>query len=109
MKYAIIEIGGKQVWVEPEKYYKVDFLDLNYASTRSIFLNRILILKDDKNFKIGSPYLENTMVQAKILEQFKDSKLLIYKIKSKKKMRRKQGHRQKLNKLKIKEFVTPKI
>ena len=105
MKYAIVEIGGKQVWFEPKKQYKIDFLRFN--NNRSVLLHRILILNNEKNFQIGNPYIENIAVRAKILEQFRDSKLLIYKVKSKKKVRKKQGHRQKLNKLKIEDFLIP--
>ena len=105
MKYAIVEIGGRQVWLEPNKHYKVDHLNFNSEQDDNIFLHRILILKDEKDFQIGSPYLKNIVVRAKVLEEFRDSKLLIYKIKSKKKMRKKQGHRQKLNKLEIENFL----
>ena len=65
MKYAIIEIGGKQLWVEPEKYYQVNFI--NVAENTTINLNKILLINDEGNIKLGEPYLENTSLEAKVL------------------------------------------
>mgnify|MGYP001799995777 CR=1 FL=1 len=99
MKYAIIEIGGKQLWVEPEKYYQVNFI--NVAENTTINLNKILLINDEGNIKLGEPYLENTSLEAKVLSHMRGPKLLVYKMRPKKKTRKKQGHRQKLSKLLI--------
>lgn len=99
MKYAIIEISGKQFWVETGKYY--DFNRIPTELGKDIRLNRVLLLNHDGNVLIGQPYLENVKVQGKILEHFRNKKTIVYKMHSKKKTRRKQGHRQQLTRVLI--------
>lgn len=99
MEYAIVEIGGKQIWVEPEKYYQVNFI--NVAENTTINLNRVLLVNKDGNVQLGEPYLENSYLEANVLSHLRGPKILVYKMKPKKKTRKKQGHRQKLSKIYI--------
>jgi len=99
MKYAIIEISGKQFWVETGKFY--DFNRVPTELGKEIILNRILLVNNDGEVLIGQPYLENVKVQGKILEHLRGKKKIIYKMRSKKKTRRKQGHRQELTRVLI--------
>jgi len=92
MKYAIIEISGRQFWIEVGKYY-----DLNRIPTElgnNIILNRILLLNNEGVLFIGKPYLENIEIKGKVIEHLKNNKVISYKMKRKKKTRKKQGHRQ---------------
>lgn len=99
MKYAIIEIGGKQLLIEPQKYYQVNFINVEENTT--INLNRVLLINNDGDIQLGEPYLENTSLKATVQGHLKGPKLLVYKMRPKKKTRKKQGHRQKLSKLYI--------
>ena len=99
MKYAIIEISGKQFWVEKGKYY--DFNKIPIELGKEIILNRILLFNDEGNVSIGQPYLKNVKIQGKILQHLRGKKTIIYKMRSKKKTRRKQGHRQELTRVLI--------
>ena len=99
MEYAIVEIGGKQIWVEPEKYYQVNFI--NVAENTTINLNRILLINKDGEVQLGEPYLKNSHLEANVLNHLRGPKILVYKMKPKKKTRKKQGHRQKLSKIYI--------
>ena len=99
MKYAIVEISGRQFWIEEGKYY-----DLNRIPTelgKEITLNRILLLNDGKEIFVGKPYLEGVIVKGKILEHLRDQKKIVYKMRPKKKTRKKQGHRQELTRVLI--------
>jgi large subunit ribosomal protein L21 len=100
MKYAIIEVSGKQFWIEIGKYY-----DLNHIPTktidRSIIFNRILLVNDGTKIAIGHPYLKNGRITGKILEHRLGTKILIYKMRPKKKTRKKSGHRQLLTRVLI--------
>lgn len=103
MKYAIVEISGRQFWVEKGKYY-----DLNRIPTelgKEITLNRILLLNDGKKILIGQPYVEDVTVKGRILEHLRDQKKIVYKMKPKKKTRKKQGHRQELTRVLIEDIV----
>jgi|TARA_B110000971_G_scaffold204413_1_gene225848 large subunit ribosomal protein L21 len=97
MEYAIIEIGGHQVWVEVGQYFITNRIATKVGT--KIALNRVLLINKDGDVKFGSPYLENSNVQGEIIEHLRGSKLIVYKMKSKKKYRRKKGHRQQMTKL----------
>lgn len=99
MKYAIIEISGKQFWVEIGKFYDIN--KIKNCDGKLVSLNRVLLIKDKNNICIGQPYLKNVEIIGQVLEQFKSKKKIIYKMQSKKKTRRKQGYRQNLTRLLI--------
>ena len=102
MKYAIVEISGRQFWVETGKYY-----DLNRIPTKTgaeIILNRVLLVNNDGNVLIGQPYLKQVKIQGKILEHLRSRKTIIYKMRPKKKTRKKQGHRQELTRVLIEKI-----
>jgi large subunit ribosomal protein L21 len=104
MKYAIIEISGRQFWIEEGKYY--DFNRIPAELGKQISLNRILLVNNDGNIFIGTPYLENIKIKATILEHLRGKKTIVYKMRPKKKTRRKQGHRQELTRVLIQEVIT---
>lgn len=99
MKYAIVEISGKQFWVETGKYY--DFNKIPTELGKEIILNRVLLFNNQGTLFIGQPYLENVKIQGKIIQHFRGKKKIIYKMRSKKKTRRKQGYRQDLTRVLI--------
>ena len=102
MKYAIVEISGRQFWIETGKYY-----DLNRIPTelgKEITLNRVLLVNNDGELLIGKPYLESVKVKGKILEHLRGKKTIVYKMRPKKKTRKKQGHRQELTRVLIEDI-----
>nr|YP_009392404.1 ribosomal protein L21 [Caloglossa monosticha]ARW60966.1 ribosomal protein L21 [Caloglossa monosticha] len=103
MNYAIVEVGGKQIWIEVGKFYDLNYIQGNPGDV--VELNRILFMCKDNSFKIGTPFLQSNLVKAKILKHFRGRKLNIFKIKSKKNFRCKKGHRQKLTRLLVQTIV----
>lgn len=102
MKYAIVEISGRQFWIEQGKYY-----DLNRIRTelgKQIVFNRVLLINSNNDLLIGKPYVKSVVIRGKILAHFRGKKLIIYKMRSKKKTRKKQGHRQELTRVLIKDI-----
>lgn len=104
MKYAVIEIGGKQMIVEEGKYYSINRLSQKIGSLLS--LNRVLLCNDQGNRIIGYPYAENVQVLATVLEHNRGSKITVFKMKPKKKYRLTQGHRQAQTKIMIDKIET---
>jgi large subunit ribosomal protein L21 len=99
MKYAIVEISGRQFWIETGKYY-----DLNRIPTelgQEITLNRVLLVNNNGEILIGKPYLKSVKIQGKVLEHLRGRKTVVYKMRPKKKTRKKQGHRQELTRVLI--------
>lgn len=103
MKYAIVEISGRQFWIETGKYY--DFNRIPIKLNKQITLNRVLLLNDEGNILIGQPYLESVKIKGKILEHLKGKKTIVYKMRPKKKTRKKQGHRQELTRVFIEDII----
>ena len=103
MKYAIVEISGRQFWIEKGKYY--DFNRIPTELGKEISLNRILLLNNEGDVQIGKPYLENVQIKGKILEHLRGKKTIVYKMRPKKKTRRKQGHRQEITRVLIEDIV----
>ena len=103
MQYAIIEISGKQFWVEVGKFYNFNRIPCKLG--KRIILNRVLLLNNEGKVLIGQPFLNNVKIQGKILQHLRDKKKIIYKMKSKKKTRRKQGHRQQLTQILIENIA----
>ena len=104
MKYAIVEVSGRQFWIETGKYY--DFNRIHTDSGKQIIINRVLLVNAEGQLSIGKPYLEDIKVTGKILEHFRGKKTLIYKMRPKKKTRKKQGHRQELTRVLIENIIT---
>ena len=102
MKYAIVEISGRQFWIEPGKYY-----DLNRIPTelgKEIILNRVLLINNNGELLIGKPYVKSVTIKGKILKHLRSRKTIVYKMRPKKKTRKKQGHRQDLTRVLIQEI-----
>lgn len=102
MKYAIVEISGRQFWIEIGKYY--DFNRIPVELGKQIKLNRILLLNNDGDILIGKPYLDSVSIKGKILDHLRGKKTIVYKMRPKKKTRKKQGHRQELTRVLIEDI-----
>nr|YP_010198901.1 ribosomal protein L21 [Hydropuntia urvillei]UAD88350.1 ribosomal protein L21 [Hydropuntia urvillei] len=103
MTYAIIEADGKQIWIEPGKYY-----DLNYIPGQPgdyIKFNKVLLLKQKNFIYLGKPCIESVVVKAKILKHLKGKKITVLKTKPKKNSKKKMGYRQLLTRLLVEEFL----
>jgi len=103
MQYAIIEISGKQFWVEVGKFYNFNRIPCKLG--KRIILNRVLLLNNEGKILIGQPFLNNVKIQGRILQHLQDKKKIIYKMRSKKKTRSKQGHRQELTQILIESIA----
>ena len=102
--FAILETGGKQYKVAEGDVIEVELIDDGkITDDKKVNFDSVLLIKDN-DLHVGQPYVENGLVQAKILEQFKDSKVIIFKKKSKKGYKRTRGHRQVLHRIEIEKI-----
>nr|QFK69602.1 ribosomal protein L21 [Pogonatum inflexum] len=96
--YAIIETGGEQLRVEPGRFYNIRHFALLkpkfLGSNTKILIYRVLMIHHKSVISIGHPWLEGAIVKGRILHSHLENKITIYKMNSKKKTRRKLGHRQ---------------
>jgi len=90
--YAVIRTGGKQYQVSTGTLLRVEKIDGNVGD--SIELADVLAVFDGDNIKIGQPTVEGASVSARIVEQGKAKKVVVFKKKRRKGYRVKRGHRQ---------------
>ena len=96
---AIIKTGGKQYKVQKGDVLSVEKLT---AGTKKRFLfDQVLLIADGKKTLIGTPLLEKAAVRAEVIEDFKNTKVIVFKKKRRKQYRRTRGHRQPLTRIKI--------
>ncbi len=101
--FAIIKTGGRQYRVQEGDVLAVEKVPAG-ASPR-IFFNQVLLIADDKETVIGTPLVEKAAVRARIIEDFKDAKVIVFKKKRRKQYRRTRGHRQELTRVKIERII----
>lgn len=100
--YAIIQTGGKQYRVQEGDTLFVEKLDV--AEGDLLAIEDVLAVSNGDNLTIGEPLVEGAKVEAKVLEQGKAKKIIVFKYKRKKNYRKKQGHRQPYTKLLIEKI-----
>jgi len=100
--YAIIETGGKQYRVQEGDTLFVEKLDVTEGDV--ITIQDVLAVSKEGNLTVGQPLVEGAKVEAKVLEQGKAKKIIVFKYKPKKNYRKKQGHRQPYTKLIIEKI-----
>jgi large subunit ribosomal protein L21 len=102
--YAIIKAGGKQYRVAKNDILTVDLLDQEEGS--AFESDQVLFVKTGENdYKVGTPFVDGAKVSGKILNHFKDKKVVVFKKKRRKGYRRTAGHRQNYTKIQIADIV----
>ncbi|ABR32696.1 MULTISPECIES: 50S ribosomal protein L21 [Clostridium] len=100
--YAVLATGGKQYRVQEGDVIYVEKLNADVDST--VELNEVLAVGTEEGIKVGAPVVEGAKVVAKVAAQGKAKKVVVFKYKSKKDYRRKNGHRQPYTKLVIEKI-----
>jgi len=101
--YAIIETGGKQYRVQEGDVVRVEKLDV--AEGETVKFDKVLLVADEGELKVGKPYVDGAVVEGTVEGQGKAKKIIIFKYKAKKDYRKKQGHRQPYTQIKIEKIV----
>lgn len=95
---AVVKISGKQYLVSEKESLLVDLLP---EGTKELALDALLVMDGDK-VTVGTPTVKGVVVKAKVVEdEVKGDKLRIIRYKSKKRVHKEMGHRQKYTKLEI--------
>lgn len=99
MTYAVLELSGRQFWVEEGRHYEINRIPNNVG--KEIILNRVLLVKNENELRIGKPYVETAKVTAKVMKHLLGKKTVVYKMRPKKKTRKTFGSRPKLTRVLI--------
>jgi len=90
--YAIVKINGQQFKVSQEQKLFVHRLQAEEGS--SVEFEDVMLIDDGKKVKVGTPYIKNAKVEAKVLQHLKGDKVLVFKKKRRKGYKKLNGHRQ---------------
>jgi len=102
--YAVIKTGGKQYQVASGEEVKVERLPGEVGDL--IAFEKIMLISDGENVKIGKPFLEDTKVVGHITRHGKNKKVVVFKFKRRKGYKRKRGHRQQFTLVRIDNIET---
>ena len=95
---AVVKISGKQYIVSEKESLLVDLLP---EGTKDLTLDALLVIDGDKT-KVGTPTVKGAVVKAKVVEaEVKGDKIRVIRYKSKKRVHKETGHRQKYTKIQI--------
>ena len=97
--YAVIKTGGKQYRVAAGEKLKIEQIAADIGS--EIVLDKVLLVADGDNLKMGRPLVTGATVQAKVLSQGRHDKVRIFKLRRRKHYQKHQGHRQNFTEIEI--------
>lgn len=98
MKFAVIKTGGKQYKVSEGDTLEVEKL---VHESEAVTFEDVLLLADGEDVKIGQPVVAGATVTAKVIEDGKAKKKMVFRYKNKTRYRKKKGHRQPYTKVQI--------
>ena len=109
--YAVFKTGGKQYRATQGQKVKLEKINAN--SGDKVLFTEVLMVGEGSDIEIGTPFLTNASVEAKILEEGKDKKIEVIKFKRRKNYKRTFGHRQcytlvEITGIKVKKETKPK-
>jgi len=99
--YAVIETGGKQYRVEPGDIIDIERLP---GTEDDVTFDRVLLVGGGDEVQVGRPTVEGAQVKGQRLGDVRAPKVLVFKRKKRKGYRRKNGHRQDLNRVRIQDI-----
>lgn len=98
MVKAVIKVGGKQFIVAEKETLLVDLLP---EGTKELTLDALLVIDGEKT-QVGTPIVKGVTVTAKVVDDLvKGDKIRVIRYKSKKRVHKENGHRQKYSKIEI--------
>ncbi|MFO8100070.1 MAG: 50S ribosomal protein L21 [Salinibacter sp.] len=99
--YAIVDVKDKQFKVREDDTLYVPY----HASAEvddELTLDRVLLVSDEEgDITLGTPTVEGATVQARVVDQVKGDKVIVFKKKRRKRYRVKRGHRQQYTQIQI--------
>lgn len=101
-KLAVIKTGGKQYLVKEGERLKIEKISAEEGG--DFDFDKVLLLADGKEIKIGAPFISGSKVTAKILKQGRGRKIIVFHYHSKTRYKKKAGHRQHFTEVEILEI-----
>ncbi len=90
--YAVVRTGGKQYRVSKGDKLKIE--KIPGQAGEDVSFDDILMIGGGEDVKVGTPRIDGATVSARILEQDRSKKIIVFKFKRRKGYKRTHGHRQ---------------
>lgn len=103
MGYAVIETGGKQYHVQVGDRVSVEKLSGERGA--KVMFDKVLLVEQDGKLSVGAPYIVKATVTGSIERQRKLARVRSFKMKAKKNIRKRRGHRQNVTDVKIEKIA----
>lgn len=97
--FAVIKTGGKQYRVSEGDKINVEKLDAQEG--KALVFDEILLINDKDKVSVGMPHVKGAKVEARVLEQGRADKVIVFRYHPKTRYRKKKGHRQPFTRLEI--------
>tara|TARA_B100000029_G_C17315487_1_gene866079 strand:- start:346 stop:732 length:387 start_codon:yes stop_codon:yes gene_type:complete len=104
--YALVDYIGNQILIKEGEKVKIPFLDKKIGS--KVVFENVLFFDNDKEKKVGTPYLKSMSFSGKIESHGKEKKIIVFKKKRRKGHQKKNGHTQKFTYVTIDKFSAKK-
>ena len=103
--FAVIRTGGKQYRVEPGDVLDVEIVDSGAKAGGKVSLDQVLLVYGDGGTRVGNPLIPGAVVEATLVDGVRAPKVRIFKHKKRKAFRKRAGHRQDLQRVKVERIV----
>jgi len=101
--YAIVEIAGQQFKVEKDRWIFVHRLEAEKGS--AVEFDKVLLVENEGDIQVGKPTVEGAKISAEIMEHMKSDKVHVFKKKRRKGYKVRNGHRQYMTQVMIKDIL----
>ena len=102
--FAVIESGGKQHRVAEGESIRLELLSDEEGST--VEFDKVLLVSNGKDSKVGNPFVENAKVSAKVVRHGKGDKVKVFKMKRRKNYKWTYGHSQSFTEVQIEKLTS---
>lgn len=94
MKYAVIQLAGKQFRVSEGDQITIDRVAAEDWKNGKMTVKDVLLTRSDDAVQVGAPYVDGASVGLELVQDQKGEKIRVFKYKAKSRYRRTNGHRQ---------------
>jgi len=101
--YAVIKTGGKQYRVAADQKVQIEKLEGNPGD--QVEFTSVLMVSNGSTIDIGAPFVAGATVVGEIASQDRGPHIIIFKKRRRKHYRRRNGHRQDLTSVTIREIL----
>ena len=90
--FAVLATGSKQYYVAPGSVIEIEKLPGDVKD--KVIFDQVVLIGTPEEVKVGQPFVKGAVVEAEVLRQFRDDKVIVFKFKNKTGYKKKLGHRQ---------------